>query len=335
MPTYYPPGTRKGNKTFVVRGHIGGTQHEIKTNAGNKRAAEKAWQDFASDTRRDQRDANRTRETATFDWACDEYLKANPDLSYNYVLYIQKVKAHFMGWPLQDVTAESIYAASHVLQPNCKPQTKNSHVIIPCGSVLHYMARRKLCEHVVLSTFEPRDVQRPLTYPDELETLIAGATGELKAILMTFQIHGWRITETINIKTDRIDWKRGQIERYVSKSKERRRAAVDWPVLEAWRALPKREDGYLFSYRYRRAFYIAVDALIERLGLDMVYRPHRSRRGLVTAGRDLGFSIDDMQQAGQWKNRNSVLTYDRDNPERTRKVFEGIRGAIGGERKKA
>lgn len=335
MPTYYAPGKRKGNKTFVVRGHIDGKQYEIATDAGNKRAAETAWQDFASETRREQRDADRTRETATFDWACDEYLEANPDLSYNYALCIKKVKAYFTGWFLHNITAEDIYAASHKLKPNCKPQTKNSHVIIPCGSVLHYMARRKLCEHIVLSTFEPTDVQQPITYPDDLEILIAGATGELKALLMTFQIHGWRITETIKIKTERIDWKRAQIERYVSKSKQWRRAAVDWPVLEAWRGLPKRADGFLFSYKYRRAVYIAIDALIERMGLTMAYRPHRSRRGLVTAGRDLGFSIDDMQQAGQWKNRKSVEIYDRDNPERTRKVFEGIRGAIGGDRKKA
>lgn len=335
MPTYYAPGKRKGNKTFVVRGFIDGKQYEIATDAGNKRAAETAWQDFASDTRRDQRDANRTRETATFDWACDEYLAANPDLSANYVRCIKKIKAHFAGWFLHMMTAEDIYAASHVIQANCKPQTKNSHVIIPCGSVLHYMARRKLCEHIVISTFEPTGVQRPITYPDELEVLVAGATGELKALLMTFQIHGWRITETIKIRTDRIDWKRAQIERYVSKSKQWRRAAVDRHVLEAWRALPARTDGFLFSYRYRRKVYIAIDALIEQLGLTMKYRPHRSRRGLVTALRDLGYSIDDIQQAGQWKNRNSVLTYDRENPERTRRMFDDLRGAIGGDRKKA
>jgi integrase len=331
MPTFYPPGTRKSNKTYIVRGRVGGRQYEITTEAGNERAAKAAWEDFASETRREQRDANRDRNTATFDWACDEYLSTRPQLTRNYVRSVNNLRSYFAGWFLKDMTADDVYTAAHKMLPMAKPQTHNSQVLIPAGAILHQMARRGLCNHIVLSMKKPKGVIRPVTYPSDLEILVKAASGELKALLMTFQIHGWRVTETIKIKREQIDWKRAQINRWVAKSQQHRRSAVDREVLKAWKELPERADGRLFSYRYRRAVYIAIDALIEEAGLDMHYRPHQSRRGLVTTLRNLGWGLDDIQQAGQWESRSSVVTYDQDNPERTRPMFKDLRGTIGAE----
>lgn len=337
MPTYYAPGKRKGNETWVIRGYVNGKQYEITTDARNKRAAEKAWQDYASDTRREQRDANRTSETATFDWACDEWLAAHPDHQRQYRLNVEKLRdqSDLALMLLADITVEDIYLAAHKMRPHDKPQSKNSAVITPAATVLHYMARRKLCAWLKVPIFKPIGVQRPITYPDQLERLIRLASDELKVLLMTFQIHGWRITETINIKRAQIDWKRAQIERWVSKSKEWRTAPVDREVLAAWKGLPIRADGKLFSYGYRRAVYIEIDRLIEHTGIDMTYRPHRSRRGLATALRDLGYSIDDIRDAAQWKNSASVLPYVKDDPERSRGVLEDLRGSLRGKARKA
>jgi integrase len=331
MPTYYPPGTRKSNKTYIVRGRVNGRQYEITTEVGNERAAKAAWEDFASETRREQRDTNRDRDTATFDWACDEYLSTRPKLSRDYVRHVNNLRSYFAGWFLKDITADDVYTAAHKMRPMAKPQTHNSQVLIPAGAILHQMARRGLCNHIVLSMKKPRGVKRPVTYPSDLEILVQAATGELKALLMTFQIHGWRITETIKIKREQIDWKRAQIDRWVTKSQQVRKSAVDRQVLKAWKELPERPDGRLFSYGYRRAVYIAIDALVAELGLEMHYRPHQSRRGFVTTLRNLRWSIDDIQQAGHWESRASVVTYDQDNPERTRPMFDDLRGEIGAE----
>lgn len=336
MPTYYAPGTRRGNKTWVIRGHIAGEQYEIRPEkARNKREAEKAWQDFATDTRREQRDANRTRETATFDWACDEYLTGNPGVGDAYAKNVRVLKDYFYGWPLGTMTTEDIYMAAHKICGDVKPQTKNARVITPAAAVLHYMARRRLCEHFVIPKMAPKDVRRPITYPEQLETLIDAADPELAAILTTLQIHGWRITEVLSIQYKRIDWRRSQIERWVSKSQEWRLAAVDQGVLEMWRNLPKRSDGFIFGIRKRHDFYYRVDCLVETLGLRMKYRPHSSRRGLATTLRDLGYSIDDIQHAVQWQSRQSAAVYVKDDPERARPAFEKIRALIGATRRKA
>ncbi len=335
MPSYYAPGTRDNNKVWIVRGYVNREQYEIRCEkARNKREAETAWQDFASDTRREQRDADRTRETATFDWACDEWLAAHPDTGKHYRRCVENLRDHFAGVMLSDMTVEDFHLAAHKLRPNDLPQSKNNAVLSPAASVMHYMDRRRLCEYIKIPMFEPVGVKRPITYPDQLERLIRLADGELKALLMTFQIHGWRIGEVINIKRDQIDWKRAQIDRWVQKSKEWRKAPVERQVLQAWRGLPEREDGYLFSYRYRRAVYIAIDRLIEHTGIKMTYRPHRSRRGLATTLRDMGYGVDDIRDTAQWKNSQSVLTYIKDDPERTRGILEDLRGRIGGNPRK-
>jgi integrase len=335
MPTYYAPGTRRGNKTWVVRGHVAGEQYEIRPEkARNKREAEKAWQDFAADTRRDQRDANRTRETATFDWACDEYLTANPDVGETYAKNVRALKDHFYNWPLVTMTTEDIYMAAAKICGDVKPQTKNARVITPAAAVLHYMARRRMCEHFVIPKLTPRDVRRPITYPEQLAILIDAADPELAAILTTLQIHGWRITEVLNIEEKRIDWQRSQIERWVSKSREWRWAVIDREVLALWKALPKRKDGYIFALRKRHDLYYRVDCLIKELGLKMKYRPHNSRRGLATTLRDLGYGIDDIRDAAQWQSSQSAAVYVKDDPERIRPVFEKVRAAIGAKPRK-
>lgn len=335
MPTYYAPGKRKGNQTFIVRGSINGRQYEIATDATNKRTAEAEWQKFATDTRRDERDSNRDRETATFEWACDEYLAVNPDAAPQWKRNIGALRSHFAGWYLKNMTPEDFHAAAHKLGAGLKPQSKNTKFLGPAAAVMHYMARRKLCDHMIVTLLDPKDVRRPIMYPEDLQPFIDAAEGQLKAFLMTLQIHGWRVSEVFGIRVEKIDWKRAQIERWVSKSQEWRWAAVDHQVLAAWRDLPKRADGYLFEYRDRVQVYRAIDKLAASMGLALRYRPHQSRRGLATTLRDLGFSVDDIRDAGQWENSASVKPYIRDNPERVRVAFEKLRGSIGGRKRSA
>lgn len=334
MPTYYAPGRRKGNETWIVRGYINGKQYEIATDARNKKQAEAAWQDFAADTRREQRDAVRDRETATFDWACDEYLASRPSLNNQYKKHIGLLRSHFAGWFLKDMTPEDIYAAAYKLKPGLKPQTQQQQIVGPAATVMHYMARRRMCDHIIIPKLKPIGVRRPIAYPEQLEPLIVAATGELKVLLMTLQIHGWRISETIRIREDKIDWDNAQIERWVGKSQEWRRAPVDHEILKAWRTLPKRDDGYLFHYKHRTQVYDVLKRLKKRLGLKMPYTPHMSRRGFATALRDLGYGNDDIRDAAQWADSQSVETYVRDDPERVRPVFEELRGRIRGKLKK-
>ncbi|MCH7716405.1 MAG: GIY-YIG nuclease family protein [Gemmatimonadetes bacterium] len=46
MPTYYPPGTRRNNRYYIVRGRIDRREREIRTTADNLSSANAHWRNF-------------------------------------------------------------------------------------------------------------------------------------------------------------------------------------------------------------------------------------------------------------------------------------------------
>ena len=67
MPTYYPPGKRKGYPFYIVRGWIDGEQHEVRTDCQSKkgeRGAEAYWENYKRGIHA-ERSADPTREMAT------------------------------------------------------------------------------------------------------------------------------------------------------------------------------------------------------------------------------------------------------------------------------
>ncbi len=334
MPTYYPPGKRRGHPFIVVRGWIDGDQHEVRTNSLSKkgeRGAEAYWENYKRGVRA-ERGAAPTRETATFDDAVALY-RQNRDLSVNEG--IKRLEKHFAGHLLASISLADLHSAAHCLYPGCKPQTKNRQALRPAGAILHYAAKNELCDWMCIECFEERDPPRPLVYPEELEVLIEAAWAqgdlELKALLTTFQRQGWRVTETLRIERARIDWRRQLVERWVTKSKKWRKAAVDAAVLPLWSRLDKREDGRLFSYKDRHEVYRAVDAL--ETGLH--FRPHMARRGFATALKDEGADLDDIMRSGGWDDPKSVRVYIRDDVERNRQIISRIGARLGAKRKSA
>ena len=46
MPTYYPPGSRRNNRHYIVRGRINRREREIRTTADNLVSADAHWRNF-------------------------------------------------------------------------------------------------------------------------------------------------------------------------------------------------------------------------------------------------------------------------------------------------
>ncbi len=204
---------------------------------------------------------------------------------------ITRLGKHFSGRLLSTITLGDLHQAAHALYPGCKPQTKNRHAITLAGAILHYASKNKLCDWIRVEPLEAEDPERPLVYPEELETLIDAARergdAELEALLCTFQRQGWRVSETLGVERNRIDWRRQSIERWVTKSRRWRKTPIDVDVLELWRRLDQNDDGRLFSYKNRYEVYRAIDGL----GANFHFRPHMARRGFATALKDEGADV--------------------------------------------
>lgn len=334
MPTYYKPGERRGYPFYVIRGRIDGEPYELRTEAIHKKGqggAEEAWDDWKREVRA-QRSPVPTRETATFDDAIALY-RQNRDLSVSEGRYIKRLEAHFEGRLLSTITLGDLHRAAHKLYPGRKPQTKNRQAIRPAGAVLHYACKSKLCDWIRIELLDETDPERPLIYPEELEVLVEAARdqgkAELEALLATFQRQGWRVTETLGIERKRIDWRRQSVERWVTKSRKWRKAAIDSHVLALWKRLDRNKNGRLFAYKDRSEVYRAIDAL--KTGIH--FRPHMARRGFATALKDEGADLDDIMRAGGWDDPKSVAIYIRDDVERNRQTISRIGARLGAKRK--
>src|SRR3546814_446638 len=87
MPTFYKPGTRRGNRTFTVRGTIDGERHELRCERARTRAAaQEEWEALKRKIREDHDVAS-----ATFADVMDAYIEAKSP-SKNDRAYLAKLK---------------------------------------------------------------------------------------------------------------------------------------------------------------------------------------------------------------------------------------------------
>lgn len=337
MATFYRPGTRKGNRFFIVRGYIDGKEYEVSTGCAIKKGrggAEEFWDAFKHRVR-SKRGADITTETATFADAAVMYRESNPHLSRNDGRYLKRIEASpLAGMLLSEIDSETLKDIAIKLYPNAKPQTRNRQGIAPAAAVMHHAHRRRLCGWLQVERFPEINPHRPVIRSDKGEVAIEAAMKagdvELSVLLETLVYHGWRVTETLMIEREKIEWRSAIVERWVTKSKEWRRTAVDGIVLKKWRALPEHKDGRLFSYEDRHQVYRSIDAL----DLPFHYRPHMSRRGFATDLNALGETDISIAQAAQgWKDPRSVHVYTQTDLDQNRMTLGRLRGKLRGIRK--
>ena len=320
MPSYYPPGTRKGSRFYIVRGRIDGQEHEVRTRATDKGGAEEHWYEFKRGV---QKRAVSPRATATFEEAVRLY-EAARNLSRGEQRHVNRLKKHFGGKLLSSFRPADLVHAAHTLYPNVARSTKNRQAIEPATAILHYAAKNDLCDWIRAEKLPTDEPERRLFRPDELDPIIKAVSGPLRVILTTLAYQGWRITETLMVRRDKFDPANRRVQRWVSKSRTWKWTALDPEVCRLWQTLPKRPDGYIFPYRDRHNFYRALRPTLEKLGIE--YTPHMSRRGFATALIEEGADLESIRVAGGWEDLRSVVIYTSVDVEQARRTIARLRG---------
>ncbi len=329
MPSYYPPGARKGNRFIVVRGRIDGKGYEHSTETTDQDGAEDYWHALRRDVR--QGNVARSGETATFDDAVRLYEAARA-LSHGEQRRVGNLRQHFRGKLLSDLRPADLIAAAHALYPNVLPQTKNRSAIEPAIAILHYAARNGLCDWMRAEKLPVTEPERKLVYPDEMEPIIRAATGPLRVILVTLAYQGWRITETLMVRREKFDPENARVQRWVSKSRTWKWTPLDPEVCRLWQTLSVRADGFLFPYRDRHNFYRSLRPVLRRLGVE--YTPHMSRRGFATALLERGANLESIKVAGGWEDLRSVALYSHVDIDQARRTIGKLRGRKWGKTRK-
>jgi len=331
MPTFYKPGTRRGNRTFTVRGSIDGQRHELRCERATTRAAaQEEWEALKRQVREDSCLAS-----ATFSDVMEAYVAArNP--SRNDRRYLDRlagawVKARASAFgkiPAGEIVQMDIDQAASVLYPGAKPSTKNRQAYAPAAAVLHYAAESELipCRRVAKLKEEEPATRRPA--PGAPAALLEVSEGIQREFIQFLLLQGWRITESLKHGWENTSLKKRTFRVYVSKAKK-------WKTIhmhpEVFLALAQRaqDEGPLWPWRDRHVVYDWLRPLCKKAGVK--FTPHMARHEWGSQQNEAGGTAKDTMDGNTWTNPKSVMRYQSPSADHARKIVERIQiGAKSG-----
>lgn len=294
--TLYPPGTRKGNATWICRGTACGKAREVASDRGDEAGEAGAWEwwrDYCATLCR-QSGPVRTDRPRTLAELMDAWIAVNRPTRTRERYFLRLRNDPVAGpIPLSDVTEHDLRTAAQRLYPNCKGQTLNGCGLGPWKTALDYAARQGWCAPILVKRFAEQPVAPRRPKAGSLEALIRAADAMGRRDVRDWSLfaahQGWRPTESLGPAPDAIDWEKETILVFVTKARK-------GDVQGVWKRVPlhprtmamfrqRRDDGLMdgpriWPWRTRYQLYAALDPVLLRAGLARIkgYRVYKVRR---------------------------------------------------------
>lgn len=275
MPLYLvPPGKRKGNRYYLVRGEISGRSVEVSAKTADKAAAERFKAKL--ELRLLESRLPEPGEEITFAKAADLYIAYRAPGKYD-LKRIARLKAALGPKLIGKLRHADLVDAANVLYPKGAPATRNREALRPAAAILHYAANNGLCGWLRVPLFkEPRPKTRATTQ-EVARILINNAEGKKRLLLLWLFRQGPRISDALKIHSAQIDLKRRIVSRHIGKTDEE----VEEPLHdEVWEMLANEPPGPgpLFPWRTRFGVYKWLRPYCRALGIK--FTPHMARHSL-------------------------------------------------------
>lgn len=327
-----PPGKRKGNPYWIVRGSIDGQRYEVSTETRDKKDAQRFKAQLETRILSQQRCPD---EPATVAEVISLYEQAKDAPSQT--AFLASIHEHMGRRVLADIRDADLVEARQAIYPGRKGQTVNRQLIGVMQALVNFGAKNDLCPYHKFTKVQEEDPVQPLARLPMMERLIRASTGPGRVVLMCLAYQGWRIGETLGIERENIDFRKETIRVYVGKIKRWKSIALDGQVCRAIQRLPQREDGKVFPWRDRNNFYRDfLYPLCDKTGI--YFRPHMARRGYATELLETDTSPKGIKDSNTWESVNSVLRYGQVDEAEQRRILEKRRktgGNAGGKKKNA
>jgi integrase len=324
-----PPGTRKGNPFWLVRGEVGGRSIEISTKARDKAAAKK----FAVELEREllTRRVPGLREAVTFSAAADLYIAFRAPTKAD-VGRIERLKLAIGSKIVADIRQADLVAAADFLQPDRAPSTRNREVIRMAATVLHYAAENGYCEWRRIKLFKESQSQtRAVTMDVAAELIDAAPQGPRRLLLLWLFRHGTRITQTLSVTWDDIDLPQQTFRLYDKKAQCWQVFPLHPEVFEQLAAIPDAErgarGGRLWPWTQKTGVYRWLRPLTRELGV--AFTPHMGRHSLGTWLNQSGAGLKTIMAALGHQDAKSSIRYQAADVEMVRAAAVKI-GPISG-----
>jgi integrase len=322
MVKLYRPGTRKGNRTWIARGHVAGRQYEIATGARNAAAARQAWERFAAAVRQDR---VARPGPLTFAEVAEAYRLARRP-SRNERRYIARLEAELGARAIAELRPIDIAEAAARLYPEARNETRNRQAYAPAAAILHFAAESGLRDYLVIRKLPEREPEARRPAAGVPEILLANTAGAERRLLVFLLHQGWRVTETLSLDWRHVDLAGRTLAVYIAKSGRWKAVAMHDATLEALAAAQGPRAGRVFPWRNRHQVYRWLKPLCRRLGVR--FTPHMARHSFGGALREAGATPRDLVDLSTWISEKSTARYQHAGADHARRVIARL--AFGG-----
>jgi integrase len=323
MPfTLTPPGHRKGNPYYLVRGTIDGREREVSTKTRDKTAARQ----FAKELERKLLASGPPKpgEMMSFEKAACLYAEfrgldldvANdPDAKR-----INRLIAELGAVMLADINHARLVTTANKLCPGLASATKNREVMRMAAAVLHYAAENGYCEWLRIKLFkEPEPETRAVTV-DTARTVISSATNgtrpsrpgshvEIRRLLLLWMFRqGTRITQTLSVTWNEISLREQTFRLYDKKAQKWQTFPIHADVFQALCEIPEEHrTGRLWPWTQKTGVYRWLRPMVRQLGI--AFTPHMARHSLGTWLNASGAGLKTIMAALGHKDAKSSIRY--------------------------
>lgn len=321
-----PPGKRKGNRFYLIRGEVGGRRLEVSAKTTDETAALRLKAELELRILADR--VPGSGEEVTFGRGADLYvarrglLETDDDWRR-----IEKLRRVLGARRVADIRQADLEKAARDLYPGRAPATLNREALRPAAAILHYCADNEYCPWLRVKLFkEPRPKTRAVTQ-DVARALInsvpelpaferrrsarylaaAAERQRRKALLLLWLFRqGTRISDALKIEGTMIDLERRTVSRHIGKTDEH----VEEPLHdEVWEMLANDPPGpgRLFPWSSRRSVYRWLKPYCESLGIR--FTPHMARHSLGKWLNEDGASLRTIMDTLHHKDVKSSARY--------------------------
>lgn len=302
----YPPGSRRDNPFYIVRGRRPDQREfEATTGSADPEAAGRIAADIYA------RIVNEGRRPApvgrTFDEACVAYVRwRNPSSADRE--RIGRLRRLLGPLPVTAVGQEDLVRAAAQHPRKVTGATLNREYTRPFAAVLHYARDADMRGDIRVRAFPERAVNVRVAEKGDVQILIANAKTEPQRLLLCWLWElGSRITDTLRADWEGVDLAGSTIRLAIGK---RGGAIVTLPLPETLVAalanMPARA-GRVFPWRTKSGVYKWLRPLCLKVGVK--FRPHDARRALATEHFDAGADPRLVQELMAHGSLKSTMRY--------------------------
>jgi len=339
---FHPPGTRKGNKYWIIRGGIPGErEREISTGETDEGAARKFAALLEARLYEQSGAAAPGIPERGFRAVALKRMQAYPPAPQDEKDILALIE-HFGDRDVASITQGDIFIAAHKILAGTSNANKNRHVVAPAGTILHFAAKEGLRDWVRYDKLEhtgpaPRAIPIP-----KANAFIEGTSylrkperrAQVRALLVLLFQHGPRISEAIALRwRDDIDMDGRRWRKTILKKRGKEKIFKWKPMTDdlyfALANLPGDRIGYVFPWRTRWGVYRALSTIQRNTGMQGV-TPHVGRHTFAQTLRNLGKDRAAMKEMLDWTDEKMADRYSLVSEEEQTEILEDVGEAFRG-----